>query len=353
MDERLDLLLAHITSAVNVIKSEYSKKGHTIPSLDSPDIHPFDLEEPSIALSDAMKTVDAACEELIATVVNPYRRMADVVKRGSICTVIDAKVPTHLKNAGEKGLAVEVLSEKTGIAPDKLSRVLRYLSTKHIFREIEPGVFVNNRYSILLHEDTPISAAISWYNEECGQASIRLSEVLRHPVYGPSDDPWDCSLGRRFANAMLGVTENVAGSYTSSESSHRLLSLLLMISAYPWAALSSNVTIVDVGGGIGAGSLKLYKSFPNLRFIIQDLPGPVEEGRKASLESGRVSFESFDFFQGSPISGADIYYLKTIRHNWKDDDSVKILTNVRRSMGKHSKLLLRAYLSILSTSSNV
>ncbi|KIJ24359.1 hypothetical protein M422DRAFT_274886 [Sphaerobolus stellatus SS14] len=358
MDERLDSLLAHITSAVNVIKSEYAKKGHSIPSLDSPDIRPFDLEEPNTTLSDAMKTVDAACEELVATVVNPYRRMVDhaydVVKRGCICTVIDAKVPTHLKDAGEKGLPVDALSEKTGITPAKLSRVLRYLATKHIFREVEPDVFANNRYSMLLHEDTPVSAGISWFNEECGQASTRLSEVLRHPVYGPSDDPWACSLGRvfevpegksfywviqgneyrekRFADAMLGVTEHVAGSYAS---------------VYPWASLPSNTTIIDVGGGIGQACVKLYKSFPNLRFVIQDLPGPVEKGQKfwsqhypEALDSGRVSFESFDFFQGPPISGAEIYYLRLISHNWKDADFVKILSNVRRAMGKHSKLLI-------------
>ncbi|KIJ33605.1 hypothetical protein M422DRAFT_81320, partial [Sphaerobolus stellatus SS14] len=343
MDERLDLLLAHITSAVSVIKSEYSRKGQTIPSLDSPDIRPFDLEEPSNALSDAMKTVDAACEELVATVVNPYRRMADVVKRGCICTVIDAKVPTHLKNAGEKGLAVEALSEKTGITSDKLSRVLRYLSTKHIFREgmFEPGVFVNNQYSMLLHENTPISAAISC-NEEGGQASARLSEVLRHPIYGFQMIPGLAALEEfsMYPKARAIIRGLILMLILP------LLAISLSISAYPWASLPSNTTIVDVGGRIGAGSLKLYKSFPNLRFIIQDLPGPFwSENYPEALESGRVSFEtcSFAWYRKLYFKALFLrsYELKTIRHNWKDDDSVKILTNVRRSMGRDSKLLLR------------
>ncbi|KIJ46282.1 hypothetical protein M422DRAFT_97995, partial [Sphaerobolus stellatus SS14] len=330
-----------ITLAVNVIKSEYAKKGYSIPSLDSPDIRPFDLEEPNTTLSDAMKTVDAACEELVATVVNPYRRMVDV---SCICTVIDAKVPTHLKDAGEKGLSVDALSEKTGITPAKLSRVLRYLATKHIFREVEPDVFANNRYSMLLHEDTPVSAGISWFNEECGQASTRLSEVLRHPVYGPSDDPWACSLGRVFE-----VPEGKSF-YWVIQGNEVFAAHFYFYLVYPWASLPSNTTIIDVGGGIGIGQacVKLYKSFPNLRFVIQDLPGPVEKGQKfwsqhypEALDSGRVSFESFDFFQGPPISGAEIYYVSL--HNWKDADFVKILSNVRRAMGKHSKLLIRVY----------
>jgi len=78
MDERLDSLLNHITTAVKVIKSEYAKKGHSIPSLDSAQLDPFDFEDPTTLLSDAMKVVEAACEELVATVVNPYRKMVDV-----------------------------------------------------------------------------------------------------------------------------------------------------------------------------------------------------------------------------------------------------------------------------------
>jgi len=136
-------------------------------------------------------------------------------------------------------MSVETLSEKTGIMASKLSRILRYLATKHIFCEgnyfnqplmilfprwfcletVQPNVFANNRYSILLHDQVPISAGISWLwvkqnsskakctgwqsrlvdsNEECGLASTKLSEVLRHPIYGMSEDPWSCSLGRVF-----------------------------------------------------------------------------------------------------------------------------------------------------------
>jgi len=65
----------------------------------------------------------------------------------------------------------------------------------------------------------------------------------------------------------------------------RVLNLLCLlylycISVYPWGSLREKATVVDVGGGIGQACIKLYRSFPNLRFVIQNLPGPVAKGIK-------------------------------------------------------------------------
>ena len=80
--------------------------------------------------------------------------------------------------ADEAGVTVYELSAKTGIEIGKLGRILRFLATKHIFREgkqahwlfrevhlilylsvsVKRDVFVNNRLSMLLDSGNELSS---------------------------------------------------------------------------------------------------------------------------------------------------------------------------------------------------
>ena len=82
---------------------------------------------------------------------------------------------------------------------------------------------------------------------------------------------------------MLGVTEHLGGSYTTGgliRLSFIASPISSLFAVYPWVSLPDDATMVDIGGGIGQACIKLYKFFPRLRFVIQDLPGPIEEGMK-------------------------------------------------------------------------
>lgn len=50
----------------------------------------------------------------------------------------------------KQGLHVNDIAAFTDVNPGKLARVLRVLATKHIFREVAPDVFANNRLSSVL-----------------------------------------------------------------------------------------------------------------------------------------------------------------------------------------------------------
>lgn len=47
----------------------------------------------------------------------------------------ETKVADHLVSAGDNGLHVSTISEKTGVESGKLGRILRLLASRHIFRE--------------------------------------------------------------------------------------------------------------------------------------------------------------------------------------------------------------------------
>lgn len=50
----------------------------------------------------------------------------------------------------KQGLHVNDIAAFTDVNSGKLARVLRVLATKHIFREVAPDVFANNRLSSVL-----------------------------------------------------------------------------------------------------------------------------------------------------------------------------------------------------------
>ena len=50
-----------------------------------------------------------------------------------------------------------------------------------------------------------------------------------------------------------------------------------LISEFPWKDILSGTTFCDVGGGIGAVSIRLAKAHLHLKITLQDLPDVIEE----------------------------------------------------------------------------
>lgn len=49
---------------------------------------------------------------------------------------------------------------------------------------------------------------------------------------------------------------------------------------FDWAGLPEDSLVVDVGGGVGTVSTQLAAVHPKLRFVVQDRPAVVEDGKK-------------------------------------------------------------------------
>jgi hypothetical protein len=54
---------------------------------------------------------------------------------------------------------------------------------------------------------------------------------------------------------------------------------------FAWNELPKDSLVVDVGGGIGSAALAVLRAHPHLRFVVQDLPGPIADGRKVRVAS--------------------------------------------------------------------
>ena len=122
--------------------------------------------------------------------------------------------------------------------------------------------------------------------------------------------------------------------------------------------------LVDVGGNVGQGLDQFLVRHPDqaARLVLQDLPTVVEKaGCDPSIE--RIAY---DFFTPQPvkgnthpsppflqdaacsfslkITGARAYYVHGIIHDWSDEHSREILTNIKNAMEPgYSKLLINEF----------
>jgi len=120
-----------------------------------------------------------------------------------------------------------------------------------------------------------------------------------------------------------------------------------LIQGYDWAALDKiEGTVVDIGGGHGGVSRALAQATSKVKFIVQDLPGTVEEGKQIlpkELEH-RVYFMAHDFMNEQPVKGADVYFFRFILHNWSDKYATKILRNLMPAMKDGSRVVIYEFM---------
>lgn len=94
-------------------------------------------------------------------------------------------------------------------------------------------------------------------------------------------------------------------------------------------------TLVDVGGGSGAALAEIVKAHPHIKGINFDQPQVVAK----APEYPGISHVGGDMFKTIP--NANTIFMKTVLHNWSDDDCVKILKNCRESIPEDTgKLIL-------------
>src|SRR5258706_9868853 len=129
--------------------------------------------------------------------------------------------------------------------------------------------------------------------------------------------------GQAFSQAMGGITG------------------MLMLDAARLIDTGSVEFALDVGGASGALIHALMKQNPALRGAVLDLPENSAEAAKAAEALGlqeRLSIISGGFF--AKVPAADLYLLKHILHDWKDEECVSILRNCRGAIKPNGRVVL-------------
>ncbi|KAL0578134.1 hypothetical protein V5O48_003839, partial [Marasmius crinis-equi] len=105
------------------------------------------------------------------------------------------------------------------------------------------------------------------------------------------------------------------------------------LKAYDWKKLPPGSLVVDVGGGVGSATDTIVKSFPDLKFVVQDRPAVVEDAKK-------VIHHSNDFFNVQPRKDVTVFMVRQILHDWPEEYCAKILKHLRSAAGPNTTLLV-------------
>ncbi|KAG6860898.1 hypothetical protein C0995_006337 [Termitomyces sp. Mi166 len=336
-------LLKLITESVDKLEAACDASGHQVPALHAPFSPQSEAFRASPDAAEAVKVICAAALQMEATLAPPehsfYHLAAGFAKSAALRICLELNITEILREAGPEGAHVDAIALKTRQDPKKLARFLRYLATHHVYREIAPDVFTNNRISTVADtlkssqeiidklDDSFKGAAFAW-ETLADPETVRSGDPKTAPfsrAFGSGKTLWDLHAhdeyrARRFNFAMKGVQS--------------LQPKNAILEAYDWDQLPETSTIIDVGGGVGSESFPLAQKFPKFNIVIQDLALVIAHAKK-------VIFHIHNFFEPQTTSrNVSVFLLKQILHDWSDEYCVKILTHLRAAAGDDTRLLL-------------
>lgn len=233
-------------------------------------------------------------------------------------------------------LSGEQLADRVGADADALRRLMRALIGVGIFRQRRDGRYALTPLAATLCTDAPVSMAgmARWAGSpQHREHWSHLTDAIRtgYPVVPElrGKPLFECLADE----AELGVVFNFAMTNLSG------FAIVPLTAAYDFGAFG---TIVDVGGGHGRLLAAILETAPRSRGVLFDLPevvaGAPELLRKFGVDD-RVRIEPGSFFDSVP-EGGDAYVLKSVIHDWPEEDAVRILKNVRTAARGGARLLL-------------
>lgn len=229
------------------------------------------------------------------------------------------------------------LAQELKVNEGALYRTLRLLASQGVFEENEARCFKNNPVSNYLRTGVPGSVRpllLFWGSDfhypcfgkilhsiETGESSrtfLSGTDGFEHLRQNPEQ-------ARLFDDAMTTLSELVAPAIAS---------------AYDFGAWGS---VMDVGGGNGILLSQILRAHPRLRGVLADQEHVLARARERGYLGGdiewRTSMEPCNFFEQIP-AGCRAYLMKSVIHDWDDEQARIILANCRKAIPEDGVLLL-------------
>lgn len=233
-------------------------------------------------------------------------------------------------------LTADEVARRVGANPRATYRLMRLLASYSLLKLRRDGRFALTRLGRTLRRDDPASvapmitfvgSARHWEHWSHALDAVKTGKSSAAAIRGMPVFEYlqtDPEFAEIFNNAMTGASS------------------LAIETAVPAYDFTDRKLIVDVGGGHGALLAAVLEQTPNARGVLFDLPSVIA-GAGAPLEvagvSARCERQGGSFFESVP-AGGDAYLLKSIIHDWDDEQSVQILRTVRAAIAPGGKLLL-------------
>nr|ACM42411.1 putative flavin-dependent halogenase/O-methyltransferase bifunctional protein [Floropilus chiversii] len=288
-----------------------------------------------------MNTLYAAAENL-ETPFDMLMRLANTARVLSLIRVgIQLGVFRSL-SASPNPLTVEELAAPTGASQALVRRVVRYLAANRLLAELGPGLFGATKATRFLAEPG-MEGGMTFFQGVVAPATQHLPLSLARDGFAErARKPW---VFHDWAG-VDGDTDLYPWLKTHPDLLAAFQNLMTVDRGGDWIDCLPDaeegdrrpVFLVDVGGNVGHQSKRLLAARPHLagRVVVQDLAETVA----AAPPAKGIMFAAHDFFTPQPVAGARYYYLRSILHNWADEQAVEILRNLVPALAADSQVLI-------------
>lgn len=242
------------------------------------------------------------------------------------------------------------LANACGMHEADAMRVVRHAVMNRIFLEPRKGVIAHSALSKTIAENPLLQS----YIEECcthpWPAATRAVDAMER--WPGSEEPNETAFN------LLKGTEDTFFAALSKDvmKSKRFADCMALMQAspgmhtvytidhYDWQAHGAGL-VVDVGGSHGLVAYELARRFPSMRCIVQDLPEVIAAAPRSEDPelASRVEFHAHDFFAEQPVTGADVYFLRMILHDWGDKYAVRILRSLIPALKKGARVVVNEH----------
>jgi hypothetical protein len=295
---------------------------------------------PKISPTQAARAVEMARHHLgrlHQRMVPPPAAMMEMISNAWAAQAISAAAELRIADALANGpLPADELADAVDAHVDTVTRLLRALIGRGVFRQLRDGRYALNPLADTLRSDSDISLrgmaryiGAPQHREHWSRLATAIrtrrevvSEMRGKPIFEYLAQ--EKELDESFNDAMTSISE---------------IAIPSIIAGYDFSRFS---TIVDVAGGHGRLLAAILNATPGARGILFDQPHVVADAPsllKQHRVADRVQLAEGSFFD-TVAEGGDAYVLKHIVHDWPDDQAVQILRNVRKAAGIGKHVLL-------------
>jgi hypothetical protein len=251
----------------------------------------------------------------------------------TICAAVELGVPDLLADGARTS---DELAQASGADPSALYRLLRALASLGVLHEADERRFSLTPLGKPLRSDVPGSLRgwvrltgrdYLWRSWGNFATAVRSGENAFRSLHGA--DVWEWRADHPEESAI----------FDEAMRSTTLAANTAILAAYDFGRFG---TVVDVGGGTGTLLASILKAHPVTRGILFDQAHVVAGAESVLHAAGvadRCEIAAGSFFENVP-EGGDAYTLKSIIHDWEDEESVAILRACRAAMGPDAAVLV-------------
>lgn len=228
-------------------------------------------------------------------------------------------------------LDITALSERTGITPAPLARLLQVLISLELIQE-------DSAQKLQL---TPQGQRFSQQHPQSLRSTMLLmGHPLRYQAWGNLLHSLQTGQSAFENNAGMSVFEHLVSEpeltqhYQQTMANFSRQEAEAILQVYDFSDFQQ---LADIGGGYGAFLQVLLAHYPHPQGLLFDSQTVIAQAQQN--KHPRIRYVSGSFFSAVPPH-CDAYILKNILHNWNDAKALQILQTCHRDMPQQARLLI-------------